>query len=130
MGNVEDRDLLKKEITIIGYAGEDTANSKMPMVVNDYLSANDIKAHLIGISISEDDFNFFIKNLKDSKVEVTIFSPEYQKRAADFYDLNGYLIAAFKKDGEFLLVQEDKELFFDDSKMIEVIKKIVRERER
>ncbi len=79
-----ERDLLKKEMTIIAYAGADAANSKLPPVINDYLATNNIKAHLIGIAINEDDFKFFISNLKKSKVEVTVFAEEFQKKRQIF----------------------------------------------
>ncbi len=122
------RDLLKKEITICALAGEDAANSKIPNVVNDYLASKEVLAHLIGISIKEDDFDFFIKNLKNSKVEVTIFMPEFQKKAASFFDLKGYLIASFKKERDFILIEEKEGLVLDDKKLIEIIEKIVKER--
>ncbi len=124
-----ERDLLKKEMTIIAYAGADAANSKLPPVINDYLATNNIKAHLIGIAINEDDFKFFISNLKKSKVEVTVFAEEFQKKAADFYNLNGFLIAAFKKEEDFILVEEREMLMMDDKKIIQIINKIVKERD-
>ncbi len=125
----DSRELLKKEITIIAYAGEESANSPIQNVVNDYLSSNKIDAHLIGISIKEDDFDFFIKNLKNSKVEVTIFSQEFQKKAAKAFSLEGFLIAAFKNRENFILVAEKEAIMMDDRKLIEIIEKIMRERD-
>ncbi len=125
-----ERDLLKKEITIVAYAGEDAANSKIPLVVNDYLGDNNLAAHLIGISIRDDDFDFFIKNLKSSKVEVTVFAEEFQKRAAEGLGAEGFLIAAFKKGDRFVLVTEDEPLLIDDKRAVLIVEKILKERKK
>ena len=125
-----ERDLLKKEMTIVAYAGDDAANSNLPLVVNDYLGDNNLMAHMIGISIREDDFEFFIKNLKNSKVEVTIFAEEFQEKAAKSLKVEGFLIAAFKKGERFILVTEKEPILMDDRKAIEIIEKILQERKK
>ena len=107
---------------IISVAGEDIFGKSIISVVNSEL--NDKGYLTIGINIKEDDFDFFISNLANSKVETTIFLPEFQKKAASFFKKDGYVVAGYKKDGEFVTMVEDEIKYFDDRKLIDIIKQI------
>ena len=107
---------------IISVAGFDIFGKSIISVVNSEL--NDKGYLVIGINIKEDDFDFFISNLANSKVETTIFMPEFQKKAAGFFNKEGYAVCGYKKDGEFIVVTEDEQKFFDDMSLINIIKQV------
>ena len=107
---------------IISVAGSDIFGKSIISVVNSEL--NDKGFLVIGINIKDDDFGFFISNLASSKVETTIFLPEFQKKVAEFYKKDGYAIAGYKKDGEFKIKTDKKNIYFDDGLLIKTIKEI------
>jgi hypothetical protein len=108
---------------LIAVAGYDIFGKQLITTINKEVEDKNIL--LIGINIKEDDFDFFINNLAKSKVEVTIFLPEYQEKSAKFYGLDGYLIACYKKDGELKFLTENRELYIDDRSLMKVVNKIV-----
>ncbi len=107
---------------IISVAGVDVFGKSIINVVNSEL--NDKGYLVIGINIKEDDFDFFISNLANSKVETTIFMPEFQKKAAEFFTRDGYAISGYKKEGKFIVLTEDKQKYFDDRGLIDIIKQV------
>ena len=107
---------------IISVAGADIFGKPIISVVNSEL--NDKGYLVIGINIREDDFDFFISNLENSKVESTIFLPEFQEKVANFFNKDGFTTCAYKKDGEFILKTEDEAEYFDDASLIKTIKQI------
>lgn len=117
---MEPKDIHGKKL--IAVAGKDVFGKSFINVVNKEILNDNLM--MIGININEEDFGFFIHNLKDSKVEVTVFMPEYQKRAADFFNIDGYLLMAYKEDGEFKFLSSGDESFIDDIKLLELAKRI------
>ncbi len=107
---------------IISVAGEDIFGKPIISVVNNELNG---KGYLvIGINIKEENFDFFISNLADSKVETTIFLPEFQRKVAKFFKRDGYALCGYKKNGDFIVVTEDKEKYFDDRELIDIIREV------
>jgi len=107
---------------LIAVAGKDTFAKAFINVVNKEVADEGLM--LIGININEEDFGFFIHNLADSKVEVTIFMPEYQKRAAEFFGIDGYLLLSQKsKEGLEFVTCKSKSII-DDMKLLELIKEV------
>jgi len=113
-------DIHKKKL--IAVAGKDVFGKSFINVVNKEILKENLM--MIGININEEDFGFFINNLKDSKVEVTIFMPEFQKKAAAFYNLDDFLIMAYKDGREFKFITSKNESLIDDLKLLELSKKI------
>jgi len=107
---------------LIAVAGYEIFGKQLITTVNKELEDENLL--LIGINIRNDDFDFFIRNLAKSKVEVTIFLPEFQKRSAEFYGVEGYLIAGYKKDGKMKYLTDEQEIFMDDTNLIRVIKTV------
>ncbi|WP_084275492.1 hypothetical protein [Nitratiruptor tergarcus] len=107
---------------LIAVAGHDTFGKAFISVVNKEVAKDGLM--LIGININEEDFGFFIYNLADSKLEVTIFMPEFQQKSAQFFGIDGYLLMSKKgKNGlEFFTAQE--ETLIDDRKLLDLVKKI------
>jgi len=62
--------------------------------------------------------------LADSKVEVTIFLPEFQKRSAEFFIQDGYLLMATKSENNLRYVVSESKTFIDDGKLLELIRMI------
>ncbi len=106
---------------LVAVAGVDTFGKAFISVVNKEVAKDGLM--LIGININEEDFDFFIHSLAESKVEVTIFMPEYQRMAAKFFGLDGYLLLA-KKDKELTFIAADEEMPIDDQKLLELVRKI------
>lgn len=107
---------------IISVAGSDIYGKPIISVVNTAL--NDKGFLVIGINIREDDFDFFISNLANSKVETTLFLPEFQKKVAEYFKKDDFVIAGYKKDGEFILKTKSEVEYFDDASLIKIIKQI------
>ena len=107
--------------TLIAVAGEDIFGKALITTVNKEIMPLGFMA--IGINIKSEDFNFFISNLADSKVEITIFMPEFQKRAGEYFGKSAVL-AAFKKDGGLVFIEGEKAI--DDRALLELIEKIRR----
>ncbi len=107
---------------IISVAGVNVFGKSIINVANSEL--NDKGYLVIGINIKEDDFDFFISNLVSSKVETTIFMPEFQKKVAEFFKRDGYAISGYKKEGKFIVLTEDKQKYFDDRGLIDIIKQV------
>ena len=106
---------------LIAVAGKDVFGKKFINVVNSEIGDRGLM--MIGININEDDFNFFISNLPRSKVEVTIFMPEYQKEAAKHFGLEGALLMSYK-EGDMKFVTADDVTPIDDRKLLELAKRI------
>ncbi len=104
---------------LIAVAGKDVFGKRFISVVNEEIAKENLM--MIGININEEDFNFFISNLADSKVEVTIFMPEYQKEAAGYFGLDGALVMSYK-DGGMEFVTADEVVEIDDRKLLELAK--------
>ena len=107
---------------IIAVAGYDIFCKQLINTVNKEVMQKNLL--VIGINIQEDDFGFFIHNLADSKVEITIFLPEYQEKVASFYKKSGAVIAVYKVNDELKYLIEDTKLNIDDTKLLEIINKI------
>ncbi|WP_281951200.1 hypothetical protein [Nitrosophilus kaiyonis] len=107
---------------LIAVAGKDVFGKSFINVVNKEIAPKNLL--MIGININEDDFGFFIHNLENSKVEITIFMPEYQKKAADFFKVDGYLLVCYKKDGKLKFITNDKETMIDDRKLLELTNRL------
>ncbi|BAF69693.1 hypothetical protein [Nitratiruptor sp. SB155-2] len=107
---------------LIAVAGTDVFGKQFISVVNKEIASKNL--FMIGININEEDFGFFIHNLKDSKVEVTIFMPEFQKKSADFFGLDGYLIMSYKEGDAFKFVTAPNETLIDDQKLFELSQNI------
>ena len=107
---------------IIAVAGYDIFGKQLINTVNKEVMQKNLL--VIGINIQEDDFGFFIHNLADSKVEITIFLPEYQEKVASFYKKDGAVIAVYKVDDKLKYLVEDTKLNIDDTKLLEIINKI------
>ncbi|MRI58618.1 MAG: hypothetical protein C6H99_03820 [Epsilonproteobacteria bacterium] len=106
---------------LIAVAGKEVFGKKFINVVNSEIG--DLGLMMIGININEDDFNFFISNLAHSKVEVTIFMPEYQKEAAKHFGLEGVLLMSYK-DGDMKFITADEVTPIDDRKLLALAKRI------
>ena len=107
---------------LVAVAGYEIFGKQLITTVNKELEDKNLL--LIGINIRDDDFDFFIRNLAKSKVETTIFLPEFQKRSAEFYGVEGYLIAVYKKDDKMKFLTDEQEIFMDDTNLIRVIKTV------
>ena len=107
---------------IIAVAGYDIFGKQLINTINKEVA--DMGLLLIGINIKEDDFGFFIHNLADSKVEVTIFLPEFQKKSAEFFGHDGYLLMAKKGKNGLEYVLSESETFIDDTKLLELVRMI------
>jgi len=107
---------------IIAVAGYDIFGKQVLNVLNKELSDEGIL--LIGINIKDDDFDFFISNLADSKVEATIFLSEFQKRAGEFYKSGKPMLSAFKKDEKLEFILSDEEKYLDDIEILKIVKGI------
>jgi len=104
---------------LIAVAGLDIFGKSLISMINKEVADKGVM--LIGININEDDFGFFISNLANSKVEVTIFMPEFQKKSAQFFNLDGYLLCAYKDDGRMMFIKSENEEIIDDRKLIELV---------
>lgn len=108
---------------LIAVAGKDVFGKAFINVVNKEIAEHNLM--MIGININEEDFGFFINNLANSKVEVTIFMPEYQKEAAKFFNQDGYLLMSYK-DGDALRFEMAKEkTSIDDQKLLQLAQRIM-----
>ncbi|BCD59877.1 MULTISPECIES: hypothetical protein [unclassified Nitratiruptor] len=107
---------------LIAVAGKDVFGKQFISVVNKEIA--DKNLFMIGININEEDFSFFIHNLKDSKVEVTIFMPEFQKKSAEFFGLDGYLLMSYKENGALKFVTAPNETLIDDQKLLKLSKQL------
>jgi len=107
---------------LVAVAGYEIFGKQLITTVNKELEDKNLL--LIGINIRDEDFDFFIRNLAKSKVETTIFLPEFQKRSAEFYGVEGYLIAVYKKDDKMKFLTDEQEIFMDDTNLIRVIKTV------
>ncbi|WP_200763773.1 hypothetical protein [Nitrosophilus alvini] len=115
---------MPKGVKIVALAGENATQNKAAQIVNRELMQKDINVRIIGINIREDDFGFFISNLKNSKVEATIFMPEFQKKAAGYFKTEGFLSAVYKKEEGFFHILNDEIQIVDDGMLIKIIEKI------
>ena len=106
---------------IVAVAGYDIFGKQVINVLNKELASDGIL--LIGINIKDDDFDFFISNLADSKVEATIFMSEFQKRAGDYFKTKKPLLCAYK-GGDGLEFIEGDEKYLDDSEILKIVKGI------
>ena len=107
---------------LIAVAGEDVFGKQFISTVNKEIASGGLMA--IGININEEDFGFFIHNLPASKVEVTIFMPEYQKRAAEHFGLDGYLLMSYKEDDTLRFVSTPEQKHIDDMALLELIQRL------
>ncbi len=107
---------------LIAVAGKETFGKQFINVVNKEIA--DMGLMMIGININEEDFGFFIHNLSDSKLEVTIFMPEYQEKSARFFGVDGFLVMSYKKDGQLRFITEPVMMQIDDAKLLELAKRI------
>lgn len=107
---------------LIAVAGKDVFNKSFINVVNKEIMDRGLM--LIGININEDDFNFFISNLAKSKVEVTIFMPEFQKEAAKYFDIDGFLLMSYKNGKKLEHVSSQNIENVDDIKLLELVNMI------
>jgi len=107
---------------LVAVAGYDIFGKQLINTINKEVA--DMGLLLIGINIKEDDFGFFIHNLADSKVEVTIFLPEFQKKSADFFGQDGYLLMAYKSGDGLEFITSESETFIDDGKLLELVRMI------
>jgi len=67
--------------TIIGYNAQ---SGKRRKYFNRILKENGINATAIALNIKDEDFDFTMQNLPDSKVDKVIIEPEFQKRALEY----------------------------------------------
>ena len=104
---------------LIAVAGKDVFGKQFISVVNKEIAKDNLMA--IGININEEDFNFFISNLPQSKVEITIFMPEYQQVAAQHFGLQGVLLATVKKENGLEALTADEPTPIDDVKLLQII---------
>ncbi len=107
---------------LIAVAGEDVFGKSFINVVNKEIASFGLMA--IGININTDDFGFFISNLADSKVEVTIFMPVFQKEAAKYFGKDGYVVAAIKGEDGLLLLEKEKQMQVEDVKLLDIVKEL------
>ncbi len=107
---------------LVAVAGYDTFGKSFISVVNKEVAAKGLM--LIGININEEHFGFFISNLENSKVEVTIFMPEFQKEAALYFGQKGYLLMSYKKDGALRFVTSESKTDIDERKLLQLTKQI------
>jgi hypothetical protein len=110
---------------LIAIAGSDVFGKGFINVVNKEIAKYGLMA--IGININEDDFHFFISNLAKSKVEVTIFMPEFQEKAAQFFKIDKFLLATVKKDDNLEFLNFDSKVDIDDLKLLEIINMLRKE---
>ncbi len=105
---------------LIAVAGKDVFGKQFISVVNKEIAQDHLMA--IGININEDDFGFFINSLPQSKVEITIFMPEYQQVAAKHFGLKGgVLLATVKKTEGLEALTANEPTFIDDIKLLQII---------
>lgn len=107
---------------LIALAGYDTFGKAFINVVNQEIA--DKKLFVIGININEEDFGFFINNLAHSKVEVTIFMPEFQEMAAKHFGLDGFLLIAYKDGDKLSFVTANEKTSIDDRALLQLIQRI------
>ena len=107
---------------IIAVAGYDIFGKQVLNVLNKELAEDGLL--LIGINIKDDDFDFFISNLANSKVEATIFMNEFQKRAGEYFKTQKSLLCAFKKDERLEFITSDEEKYLDDIEILKIVKGI------
>lgn len=108
---------------LIAVAGKDVFGKRFINIVNKEIAPK--KLLLIGININEEDFYFFISNLPKSKVEVTIFMPNYQEAAAKYFGNDGYLLACFKKNDSLGFISSKNRESIDDIKLLELVEKVI-----
>ena len=104
---------------LIAVAGEDTFGKSFISVVNKEIAPMGLMA--IGINITPEAFDNFISHLPKSKVEATIFMPEFQKKAAAAYGREGYLLALINRGGDVELLCEDEQRAIDDRELYKII---------
>ena len=120
--SVKKEDVFGKELVAV--AGYDAFGKKFISTLNIQLKESGV--YLIGINIRDEDFDFFIKNLLDSKVKTTIFMPEFQKRVGEFFGKSGAVLMISKKEsGEVLFELSDKKIDLDERNILELIRRIV-----
>ncbi len=107
---------------LIAVAGEDVFGKAFVSVINKEIASEGLMA--IGININEEDFGFFISNLADSKVEITIFMPEFQEKAAKHFSLEGVLLAAVKKGEKLDFLTDEERRHIDDAALLEIIQRL------
>ncbi|MRJ02676.1 MAG: hypothetical protein GXO19_03750 [Epsilonproteobacteria bacterium] len=109
---------------LIAVAGRDAFGKRFISTVNGEIAPEGLMA--IGINIDEAHFDTFISNLPASKVEITIFMAEYQRRGAEYFGLDGYLIAALKRGGEMVFVTSPHMRPIDDRELLTIIREEVK----
>ena len=121
MGNqLKPEDIHGKKIVAV--AGYDIFGKQVLNTLNKELADDGLL--LIGINIKDDDFDFFISNLANSKVEVTLFMHEFQDKAGKFYKLEKNLLCTYK-DGENLsFITSDDKRYLDDGEILKIIGRI------
>jgi len=107
---------------IIAVAGYDIFGKQVLNTLNKELADKGLL--LIGINIRDDDFDFFISNLANSKVEVTIFMHEFQERAREFFKLEKNLLCAYKDSKELSFITSDEKKHLDDGEILNIIGRI------
>ncbi len=101
---------------LIAVAGHDVFGKQFISVVNKEIADKNLM--MIGININDEDFGFFIHNLADSKVEVTIFMPEFQTKAAEHFGLEKPLLMSIKKENGLEFVTNENETMIDDAQLL------------
>ncbi|BCD68421.1 hypothetical protein [Nitratiruptor sp. YY09-18] len=107
---------------LIAVAGKDCFGKQFISTVNKEIADRNLM--MIGININEEDFGFFINNLPQSKVEVTIFMPEYQKMAAEHFNQEGVVLMSIKHDDTLELITSSYVTPIDDIKLLELTQNI------
>jgi len=103
---------------LIAVAGTDCFGKSFISTLNKEIAERGLM--MIGININEEDFGYFISNLADSKVEVTIFMPEYQERAAHYFGKSGALLMSIKGENGLELVTAEQTTPMDERKLLEL----------
>jgi len=110
---------------LIAVAGKDVFGKQFISIVNKEIAKDNLMA--IGININDEDFGFFISNLPQSKVEITIFMPEFQQEAAKHFGLEGVLFATVKKEGGLEALTANEPTPVDDAKLLQIIRTLKEE---
>jgi len=104
---------------LIAVAGEDAFGKAFISVVNKEIAPMGLMA--IGINITPEAFPTFMEHLPRSKVEATVFMPEYQQKAARAMGLEGALLALVNRDGQIESLRSPDPRPIDDGALLEII---------
>lgn len=77
---------IKKDTTLFAVVAKDATKSKLIPAYNAFFEANGINAGALVMNIREDDFGFFMSNVKKSQIKAILLENEFKLKAKEYLD--------------------------------------------